>query len=112
MDFLKTTYNNMMPRSLWDWRDSAEQTVLSTKKAAVSLLCAACSVQTGSDVSELPYYGLSPPVYPSRNSSPFFPIFPCTLTPATNTQPKQSAMAPPTPAGRSPTATPETWSHR
>ena len=79
MDFLKNTYNNMMPRSLWDWRDSAEQTVLSTKKAAVSLLCAACSVQTGSNVSELPYYGRSPPIYPSRNSS-LFPPFSCTLS--------------------------------
>ncbi|KAK4150653.1 putative beta-glucosidase M [Chaetomidium leptoderma] len=59
MDLLKTVYHKF--REPWG---SREQAVLSTK-TAVTLFCAACSLQTGSEVSELPYYGLSPPVYPS-----------------------------------------------
>ncbi|KAL2258198.1 hypothetical protein VTK26DRAFT_8583 [Humicola hyalothermophila] len=67
MEFLKAAYNNMLPRSLWDWQGSTDQTVISTKHVAVSLLCAGCSTPagSGSDVPELPYYGRSPPVYPS-----------------------------------------------
>lgn len=67
MEYLKAVYH-MLPRSLRGDSDGrpAEQAVLSTK-TAVSLLCASCSINTGSDVSELPYYGRSPPVYPSRN---------------------------------------------
>lgn len=54
------------PRSL------AKQVVFTLKGAAVSLLSATSSLNFGSSlpgqdgVSELPYYGLSPPVYPSR----------------------------------------------
>ncbi len=69
MDFLKNAYD-MLPRKLRTRVSGgpSEQAVLglSTTKTAVSLLCAACSLQTGSGPSELPYYGLSPPVYPSR----------------------------------------------
>ena len=78
MDFLKNALD-MLPRKLRTRASgvsgrSSEQAVLSlgTTKTAVSLLCAACSLQTGSGVSELPYYGLSPPVYPSRKILPSF----------------------------------------
>jgi beta-glucosidase len=67
MDFLRSAYD-MLPRRLRSSQGPPEQAVLSIKKTA-SLLCATCSLQTGSGVSELPYYGLSPPVYPSRNVS-------------------------------------------
>ncbi len=78
MDFLKNAFD-MLPRKLRTRAAgvsgrSSEQAVLGlgTTKTAVSLLCAACSLQTGSGVSELPYYGLSPPVYPSRKLFPPF----------------------------------------
>ena len=65
MEYLKSVYDRL-PRSFWGDGRSAEQTVLSTK-TALSLLCAAgCSMQPSSEVPELPYYGRSPPVYPSR----------------------------------------------
>ncbi|KAK4145633.1 putative beta-glucosidase M [Dichotomopilus funicola] len=69
MELLRGAYN-LLPRKPWgssSHRSRSDQAVLSTKTAA-TLLCAACSphVQTGHDTpSELPYYGLSPPVYPS-----------------------------------------------
>jgi beta-glucosidase len=67
MELLKSAFD-LLPRK---FRRSpgpgSEQVILSTKKVtAATLLCAACSLQTGSGVSELPYYGRSPPVYPSR----------------------------------------------
>ncbi|KAK4133735.1 glycoside hydrolase family 3 protein [Trichocladium antarcticum] len=56
MEYLRSAYDSLR----------GGQRVLSTKTAVSSLLCAAgCSMQPGSDVSELPYYGRSPPVYPS-----------------------------------------------
>lgn len=58
MDLLRSAYD-MLPRR-------QEQRVLSTKTVAVTLLCSACSPRTGNEVSELPYYGLSPPVYPCK----------------------------------------------
>ncbi|KAK3906068.1 putative beta-glucosidase M [Staphylotrichum tortipilum] len=70
MDLLKSAYG-MLPRRLLGSRsfrgptERGEQVVLSTKTAVSSLLCAAGSLQPCSDVSELSYYGLSPPVYPS-----------------------------------------------
>ncbi|KAK4126918.1 glycoside hydrolase family 3 protein [Parathielavia appendiculata] len=63
MDFLKRAYG-MLPDMLRSSRGPPEQTVLSIKTAA-TLLCATCSLQSSSGASELPYYGLSPPVYPS-----------------------------------------------
>ncbi|KAK4099436.1 glycoside hydrolase family 3 protein [Parathielavia hyrcaniae] len=54
----------MLPDMLRSSRGPPEQAVLSIKTAA-TLLCATCATQTGSGASELPYYGLSPPVYPS-----------------------------------------------
>jgi hypothetical protein len=88
----------------------SEQAVLSTKTAA-TLLCAACSphMQTGSGGSELPYYGRSPPVYPSRKAfSPTVSAKPAPLT--RRRTPKHPAMAPQMSDGLPHTAMPGTWS--
>ncbi|KAK4237313.1 putative beta-glucosidase M [Achaetomium macrosporum] len=66
MEFLKSAYN-MLPH-IRGARGPAEQAVLSTK-TAISSFCAACSLHAGSGVAGLPYYGLSPPVYPSPPGS-------------------------------------------
>jgi beta-glucosidase len=71
MEFLKGAYNNMHPHNFQGGRDRAEQAVLSTK-TVVSVFCAACSLQAGPGAPDLPNYGLSPPVYPSREIS--FPL--------------------------------------
>jgi len=58
-----------------DTRSLGRQVVF-TLKGAVSLLSAASSLNFGTSlpgqdgVSELPFYGLSPPVYPSRELIP------------------------------------------
>ncbi len=120
MDFLKNAYE-MLPRKLRARVAGvsgapSEQAVLglSTTKTAVSLLCAACSLQTGSGVSELPYYGLSPPVYPPRETFFFLTLISsCPLNrTSTNTAPKHSAKAPPMSAGPTPSATHGVWSSR
>lgn len=117
MDYLKSFYNKL-PRSFGASSDPAEQVVISAK-TAVTALCAACSIQVGPDVagiqngaSELPYYGRSPPVYPSRKV--LHPSLPRVLPSGrrTNSAPKQLAMAPPTPGGLPPTATLAGWSRR
>ncbi|KXX78799.1 putative beta-glucosidase M [Madurella mycetomatis] len=70
MDYLKSVYNKL-PRGFGGSSGPAEQQVISAK-TAVTALCAACSIQVGPNAaaiqngaSELPYYGRSPPVYPS-----------------------------------------------
>ncbi|KAL2134882.1 hypothetical protein VTI74DRAFT_10608 [Chaetomium olivicolor] len=69
MDLLKTASDWLLPRSFLGSGPAPEQVVLSTKKTAVSALCAAAAaacLHPASDApSELPYYGRSPPVYPS-----------------------------------------------
>jgi len=64
-------------RRLWpSWDRHAGQAVLSTKTAVTSVLCATCSLNTGPEAaSELPYYGRSPPVYPSRE----FAVLSCVM---------------------------------
>ena len=121
MDFLKNALD-MLPRKLRTRASgvsgrSSEQAVLGlgTTKTAVSLLCAACSLQTGSGVSELPYYGLSPPVYPSRKILPPFLSprdGPWTRPRRTNTAPKHMAKAPQMSDGPTPSATHGVWSSR
>ena len=128
MDLLRTAYG-MLPRSLWGSGERGEQVVLSTKTAVSSLLCAAGSLQTCPDSSELPYYGLSPPVYPSRkfcfllDFPLFFAPFPLQYLPPepearpvptrpTNTPPQHAAKALPTSAGPPPSARRGPWSPR
>ncbi|AEO64446.1 glycoside hydrolase family 3 protein [Thermothielavioides terrestris NRRL 8126] len=64
MNVLRSALYGMLPRSRRESRAEPGQAVLSTKTAA-ALLCAACSLPAGLELSEVPYYGLSPPVYPS-----------------------------------------------
>jgi len=111
MDFLRSAYE-MLPRK---WGSGAEQQAVLSTKTAVSALCAACSLQTGSGASELPYYGLSPPVYPSRK------VFRLLRTPTsgllfpdrrTNTAPKHPGMDPQMSGGHPPLPMPGAWSNR
>jgi hypothetical protein len=111
MDFLRSAYD-MLPRRLRRSPGPPEQAVLSIKTAA-TLLCATCSLQTGSGVSELPYYGLSPPVYPSRKvyQPPRYTRRPHTDRSA-NAVSKQLAMVPAVSAGPRPTPLHGAWFRR
>jgi hypothetical protein len=110
MDLLRNALEMLPRRRLRSPGSGSEQAVLSTKTAA-TLLCAACSphMQTGSGGSELPYYGRSPPVYPSRKAfSPTVSAKPAPLT--RRRTPKHPAMAPQMSDGLPHTAMPGTWS--